>query len=104
MNGNVKHFGGVAPENRKVAKAIVSRVLRRYEITLEDAREEGRANPAAQARRIACYLLGKAGLTLHEIGSVFDRPGSSVVSMQDTVEARLSHSPRLRELVRELGA
>ena len=70
---------------------ILSAVSRAYGVSSEDMKSKKRTESIASARHVAIYVIKQlTDLTLKEIGAVFDRDYSTVISSIDKVEKNIS--------------
>ena len=70
---------------------ILGAVSRAYGVSVEDMKSKKRTDSIASARHVAIYVIKHlTDLTLKEIGAVFDRDYSTVISSIDKVEKNIS--------------
>ncbi len=86
---------------------ILSAVSRSYGVSTEDMKSKKRTDTIASARHVAIYIIKKlTELTLKEIGAIFDRDYSTVISSVDKVDKNIrtvnNYEAEINRLIKEI--
>ncbi len=89
------------------AERIVSRVAKKYGVTVDEVYGRKRTKHIASARNISIYIIRKVtDLSFPAIGKLFDRDYSTIISAKDSVEKIMKSSPlfamEINDLIQEL--
>jgi len=100
-------LGGAEPVNVTVDK-IFTAVFKKYNVRREDLVGTRRTKEVAAARHITIYLIRKiTDMSFPNIGKIFSRDHSTVMSSIETVEKRLNHDTvfnvEINELIKEVN-
>ena len=100
-------LGGAEPVNVTVDK-IFTAVFKKYNVRREDLVGSRRTKDVAAARHITIYLIRKiTDMSYPNIGKIFGRDHSTVMSSIETVEKKLVHdtvfSVEINELIKEVN-
>ena len=99
-------LGGAEPVNVTVDK-IFSAIEKKYDVGKTELIGKSRVKDVAQARHVAIYLVRTiTEMSLPNIGKLFNRDHSTVISSIDTIEKKISSSPaieiEINELIKEI--
>ena len=99
-------LGGAEPVNVTVDK-IFAAIEKKYDVTKNELVGKSRVKNVAQARHIAIYLVRTiTEMSLPNIGKLFNRDHSTIISSIDTIEKKISSSPaieiEINELIKEI--
>ena len=99
-------LGGAEPVNVTVDK-IFAAIEKKYDVGKTELVGKSRVKDVAQARHIAIYLVRTiTEMSLPNIGKLFNRDHSTVISSIDTIEKKISSSPaieiEINELIKEI--
>jgi chromosomal replication initiator protein len=99
-------LGGAEPTSVTVEK-VFSAVYRKYNIKKEDIIGSRRTKEVAAARHIAIYLVRTiTEMSLPNIGKIFNRDHSTVMSSIEAAEKRLRLDPileiEIKEMIKEI--
>ena len=99
-------LGGAEPVNVTVDK-IFSAIEKKYDVGKAELVGKSRVKDVAQARHIAIYLVRTiTEMSLPNIGKLFNRDHSTVISSIDAIEKKISSSPaieiEINELIKEI--
>ena len=84
---------------------IITKIADYFNISPEDILGKSKIKNIANARQIAVYLIRKlTGLTLEDIGKVFDRDHSTILHSIRKVEDSLPTTPELSDMIRDITA
>ncbi len=96
-------LGGAEPVTVTVDKIFAS-VYKKYNISRDQIVSAKRTKEVAWARHITAYLIRKTtDMSLPNIGKIFDRDHSTVISSVDTVEKRMEQDPSFRAEMEEMA-
>lgn len=100
-------LGGAEPVNVTVDK-VFNAVFKKYNVRREDLVGTRRTKEVAAARHITIYLIRKiTDMSFPNIGKIFSRDHSTVMSSIETVEKRLNHDTvfnvEINELIKEVN-
>ena len=99
-------LGGAEPVNVTVDK-IFAAIQNKYDVDKEELTGKSRVKEVAQARHIAIYLIRTiTEMSLPNIGKLFNRDHSTVISSIDTIEKKINSSPaveiEINDLIKEI--
>ena len=99
-------LGGAEPVNVTVDK-IFAAIEKKYDVGKTELVGKSRVKDVAQARHVAIYLVRTiTEMSLPNIGKLFNRDHSTVISSIDTIEKKISSSPaieiEINELIKEI--
>ena len=97
---------GNIPVEALVEKILLT-VSKAYGVTVEDLKSKKKTNSIANARHVAIYIIKKlTDLTLKEIGEIFGRSHSTVLSSLDTAERNIhtvnNYDAQIKQLIKEI--
>lgn len=82
---------------------IISEVAQFYDLDVEVIKGQGQNKNTATARNVAMYLIRNMNdLSLQEIGAIFNRHYSTVISSVKRVESLIKTDPDMGEIIRDL--
>ena len=82
---------------------IVDLVCEEYFVTEEELRSKSRYKELVEARQMAMYIISReTGITLAEIGGVFDRDHATVIYAIKKVRQRAKHDQSVKFLITEI--
>ena len=89
------------------AKKIIETVSKKYGIPIDEIYGKSRSKPVSSARNVSIYIIRKiTSLSLKEIGSLFDRDHTTVMSSIKSVEKEIEVKPlveiEISEMIKEL--
>ena len=99
-------LGGAEPVNVTVDK-IFAAIEKKYDVGKTELVGKSRVKDVAQARHVAIYLVRTiTEMSLPNIGKLFNRDHSTIISSIDTIEKKISSSPaieiEINELIKEI--
>ena len=99
-------LGGAEPVGVTVDK-IFAAIEKKYDVSKSELIGKSRVKDVAQARHIAIYLIRTiTEMSLPNIGKLFNRDHSTVISSIDAIEKKISSSPaieiEINELIKEI--
>ena len=99
-------LGGAEPVNVTVDK-IFAAIEKKYDVGKSELVGKSRVKDVAQARHVAIYLVRTiTEMSLPNIGKLFNRDHSTVISSVDTIEKKISASPaieiEINDLIKEI--
>lgn len=80
----------VSERQRKAASDIIEHVARQYDVSQRDVMSRSRLPYIVKARQEAMRLVHSTGLTLGQVGLIFSRDHSTVLSNIRRAEARIT--------------
>ena len=93
---------GDKSENDKIEK-IFDLVSRKYEVSEEDIRGKKRNDNIAKARHLCMYLIRRlTELSLSDIGKIFSRDHTTVISSIKYIEGQISTVPEMESIVNDM--
>ena len=105
-NCMVEFLGGAEPINVTIDK-IFAAIEKKYDVNKTELVGKSRVKEIANARHIAIYLIRTiTEMSLPNIGKIFNRDHSTVLSSIETIEKKVMSSPALdmeiNELIKEI--
>jgi chromosomal replication initiator protein len=99
-------LGGAEPINVTVDK-IFAAIEKKYDVDKSELTGKSRVQNVAQARHVAIYLIRTiTEMSLPNIGKLFNRDHSTVISSIDSIEKKIASSPameiEINELIKEI--
>lgn len=95
-------LGGAEPINVTVDK-IFAAIEKKYDVGKTELTGKSRVKEVAQARHVAIYLIRTiTEMSLPNIGKLFNRDHSTIISSIDTIEKKISSSPALEIEINDL--
>jgi len=99
-------LGGAEPINVTVDK-IFAAIEKKYDVSRSELTGKSRVKNVAQARHIAIYLVRTiTEMSLPNIGKMFNRDHSTVISSIDSIEKKIASSPafeiEINDLIKEI--
>ena len=99
-------LGGAEPINVTVDK-IFAAIEKKYDVDKAELTGKSRVQNVAQARHVAIYLIRTiTEMSLPNIGKLFNRDHSTVISSIDSIEKKIASSPaieiEINELIKEI--
>ena len=99
-------LGGAEPINVTVDK-IFAAIEKKYDVDKSELTGKSRVQNVAQARHVAIYLIRTiTEMSLPNIGRLFNRDHSTVISSIDSIEKKIASSPameiEINELIKEI--
>ncbi len=99
-------LGGAEPVGVTVDK-IFAAIEKKYDVSKSDLVGKSRVKDVAQARHIAIYLIRTiTEMSLPNIGKLFNRDHSTIISSIDTIEKKIASSPaveiEINDLIKEI--